>query len=381
MNRHQPYVGRGTSRNAAIVNSQGRKPLVRTRKKHPEPCKGETASAAPVGLGIASWPLPRGFRPWLFTFGPLGLRTNRSARWQRRLMSVGLAVLLAASTARADESNPLEPPQAALLRGVAFTQRLNNQTPLDAKFTNDRGQRVTLADCIDGKPAVLVLAYYRCPMLCNQVLNGVARTLQAIDFEPGQDFQVVVVSFDPSDTVELAAGKKKSVVAAYSRTGSGAGWHFLVGDKKTVAAVAESVGFGYQYDAATDQFAHASGMMVLTPTGRVSRYFYGIDYPTRDVRLGLVEASDGRIGSPVDELLLYCFHYDPLTGRYGLAIINVIRTGGVLTVLGVAAFITRSLRRERKARLQERLPNATSDWPLKRPVRPVDGDPAQIDPP
>ena len=338
---------RNASRNAAIVNSQGRKPLVRTRKKRPEPCKGETASSAPVGLGIASCQLSRGFRPWLFTFGPLGLRRNRSARSRGRLLSVGLGIFLAASTARADESNPLEPPQAALLRGVAFTQRLNNQTPLDAKFTNDHGQRVTLADCIDGKPTVLVLAYYRCPMLCNQVLNGVARSLQAVDFQPGKDIEVVIVSFDPTDTVELAADKKRAVVHAYNRHADGAGWHFLVGDQQNVAAVADSVGFQYQYDKATSQFAHASGIVLLTSDGRVSRYFYGIEYPTRDVRLGLVEASAGRIGSPVDELLLYCFHYDPLTGKYGLAVMRVIRAGGIVTVLGIAVFITRSLRREK----------------------------------
>jgi protein SCO1/2 len=252
--------------------------------------------------------------------------------------------------ARAEDSPPLEPPQAALLKKVDFKQRLNNQVPTDLKFTNDRGHQVTLAECINGRPTIFVLAYYRCPMLCNQVLNGVARTVQGIDFEPGEDIEIVVVSFDPTDTVELAATKKEAVVHAFDHDAEGKGWHFLVGDKDTVAAAAESVGFQYEYDESTNQFAHASGIVALTPEGRISKYFYGIDYPTRDVRLGLVEASAGHIGSPVDALLLYCFHYDPLTGRYGLAIMRVLRAGGVMTVAAILGFITVSLRKERKQR-------------------------------
>jgi protein SCO1/2 len=218
-------------------------------------------------------------------------------------------------------------------------------------FVDDHGRSVLLRDCIKARPTVLVLAYYRCPMLCNQVLNGVARTLKAIDLKPGRDFEVVVASFDPSDTVDLAAAKKKSVVAAYDRASDGSGWHFLIGKPAAIAALAESVGFGFQYDEATNQFAHASGIVVLTPAGRISHYFYGIDYPTRDVRLALIEASAGRIGSPVDQLLLYCFHYDPLTGRYGLAIIRLVRAAGALTVFAIVAFIWTSLRRERRQRL------------------------------
>lgn len=248
------------------------------------------------------------------------------------------------------ETSPLAPPQAALLGDVHFSQRLDAQLPLDAKLTNDRGREATLGEYIDGRPTVFVLAYYRCPMLCNQVLNGVTRSLRAIDFAPGKDFSVVVVSFDPTDTVELAADKKKAVVGAYRKSSDGAGWNFLIGDKNTVAKLAEAVGFQYRYDEASNQFAHASGIVLLTPAGRISRYFYGIEYPTRDVRLGLVEASTGKIGSLVDEILLYCFHYDPLTGKYGLAIMRVIRAGGVATVAGIACFIGISLRRERQLR-------------------------------
>jgi protein SCO1/2 len=217
-------------------------------------------------------------------------------------------------------------------------------------FTNDRGAEVTLADSMNGRPTIFVLAYYRCPMLCNQVLNGVARCVQGLAFQPGQDIEIVVVSFDPTDTVELAATKKEAVVHAFDHNAQGDGWHFLIGSDKNVAAVAESVGFQYQYDETSQQYAHASGIVVLTPEGRASKYFYGIDYPTVDVRLGLVEASAGNIGTPVDALLLYCFHYDPLTGRYGLAIMRVIRAGGVMTVAAIVGFITVSLRRERKSR-------------------------------
>jgi protein SCO1 len=259
------------------------------------------------------------------------------------------------SSAHAQEhSAPLEPPQAAFLKKVDFKQRLNNQVPVELKFTNDRGEDVTLAESMNGRPTIFVLAYYRCPMLCNQVLNGVARCVQGLDFEPGQDIEIVVVSFDPTDTVDLAATKKEAVVHAFNHNADGEGWHFLVGSEKNVAAAAESVGFVYQYDEASQQYAHASGIVVLTPEGRVSKYFYGIDYPTGDVRLGLVEASEGNIGSPVDALLLYCFHYDPLTGRYGLAIMRVIRAGGVMTVAAIIGFITVSLRRERKNRRESR---------------------------
>jgi protein SCO1 len=260
-------------------------------------------------------------------------------------------VLTTPSSAYAQEHGaPLEPPQAAFLKKVDFKQLLNNQVPVDLTFTNDRSEEVTLAESMNGRPTIFVLAYYRCPMLCNQVLNGVARCVQGLDFEPGEDIEIVVVSFDPTDTVELAATKKEAVVHAFNHNADGDGWHFLVGSEKNVAAAAESVGFVYQYDEASQQYAHASGIVVLTPDGSVSKYFYGIDYPTSDVRLGLVEASEGKIGSAVDALLLYCFHYDPLTGRYGLAIMRVIRAGGVMTVAAILGFITVSLRRERKRR-------------------------------
>jgi protein SCO1 len=249
----------------------------------------------------------------------------------------------------APTQSPLASPQARLLGNVAFKQRLGKQVPIDALFRSDRGERVTLRECQADRPTVLVLAYYRCPMLCNQVLNAVAQCLKGIDFEAGEDFEVVVVSFDPSDTVALAASKKAAVVDAYGK-GDGDGWDFLIGNPANVAALAASVGFHYEYDPATKQYAHASGIVLLTPSGRTSRYFYGIEYPTRDVRLGLVEASQGRIGSPVDEFLLYCFHYDPLTGKYGLAIMRLVRTAGAITVATILSYVAVSLHRERRQR-------------------------------
>jgi protein SCO1/2 len=265
--------------------------------------------------------------------------------------SITLTILLAlASRGIASDTPPLATPQARLLQGVKFEQRLDNQVPITATFKDEYGKPITLENCIAGRPTVLILAYYRCPMLCNQVLNGAARTLRGVNFKPGEDIAVVVVSFDPSDTVELAAAKKAAVVDAYRHEDDGNGWYFLTGDEGTVRELADSVGFQYVYDENSMQYAHASGIVLLTPTGRVSRYFYGIDYPTRDVRLGLVEASAGKIGSRVDQLLLLCFHYDPLTGQYGLAIMRTIRGTAIAFVACVLSYIGVSLRRELRER-------------------------------
>jgi len=262
-----------------------------------------------------------------------------------------LALTLGVATLRAATDEELSPmlmsPDAVAIKEVQFHQRLDNQVDVNAKFTNSDGEETTIAECMDGKPTVFVLAYYRCPRLCNMVLNGVAKVLQAIDFEAGKDFNVVVVSFDATDTVEIAADKKNSVVHAFNREGDPTGWNFLIGEEETVKAAAESVGFQYVYDKKSGEYAHASGIVLLTPEGRVSRYFYGIDYPTRDVRLGLVEASQGQIGSPVDELLLLCLHYDPTNGKYGLAILNLVRAGGLLTIAAMVGFIGLSIRKDR----------------------------------
>ena len=284
-----------------------------------------------------------------------GRRLN-TKRLQRTIGMVAsattLALTLCVAFVRAASDEELSPmlmsPDAVAIKEVQFHQRLDNQVDVNAKFTNSDGEETTIAECMDGKPTVFVLAYYRCPRLCNMVLNGVAKVLQAIDFEAGKDFNIVVVSFDATDTVEIAADKKNSVVHAFNREGDPTGWNFLIGDQETVKAAAESVGFQYVYDKKSGEYAHASGIVLLTPEGRVSRYFYGIDYPTRDVRLGLVEASQGQIGSPVDELLLLCLHYDPTNGKYGLAVLNLVRAGGILTVAVMVGFIGLSIRKDRR---------------------------------
>jgi protein SCO1/2 len=235
-----------------------------------------------------------------------------------------------------------------VLKQVGIDQRLNNQIPLDLKFRDESGREVRLGDYFkNDKPVVLTLVYYECPMLCSQVLNGVVGTLGAMTFTPGKEFEVVTVSFDPREGPELAAAKKETYLKRYRRENAGLGWHFLTGDKASIDALSESVGFRYVWDDESKQFAHASAIMVATPGGRLSHYFYGVDYSPKDLRLALVEASEGKIGSPVDTLLLYCYHYDPATGRFAL-VMGVLRVLGVLTVIGLAALIYYLSKRSRR---------------------------------
>jgi protein SCO1/2 len=235
-----------------------------------------------------------------------------------------------------------------VLRDVGFDQKLDTQVPLDLTFTDETGRAVQLADYFNGKPVILVLAYYRCPMLCTEVLNGLVRALLDVPLDIGKDFNVVTVSFDPREKPELAAAKKKTYLERYGRPGAEAGWHFLTGDEEPIKRLTEAVGFHYVYDERNDQYAHASGILVLTPTGKISRYFYDVRYSPRDLRLGLVEASANKIGSPVDKVLLFCFHYDPAEGRYGPTIMNFVRLGGVLIVLALSLFIGYLWREERR---------------------------------
>jgi protein SCO1 len=225
------------------------------------------------------------------------------------------------------------------LRDVGFDQKLNAQVPLDLEFKNEAGETVKLGDYFGHKPVVLVLAYFRCPMLCTEVLNGLVRAMLEIPLDAGKDFEVVTVSFDPRETPEMAAAKKKTYLERYGRPGAAAGWHFLTGQEDAIRQLTQAVGFRYSYDARNDQFAHSAGIMLLTPEGKLARYFFDINFPPRDLRLGLVEASASKIGSPIDQVLLFCFHYDPAEGKYGLVIMNLVRLGGVLTVLGLATFM------------------------------------------
>jgi protein SCO1/2 len=224
--------------------------------------------------------------------------------------------------------------------------------PLDLIFSDEAGQAKPLRQNFGEKPAILSFVYYECPMLCTQVLNGQLESLKTLSFDVGKQFHVITVSFDPGETPALAAAKKEIYLKQYSRAGAEAGWHFLTGDTAAIRRLTQAVGFRYQYDPATDQFAHASGIMVITPQGKIARYFYGIEYSPRDLRLALVEASENKIGSPVDQLLLYCFHYDPALGKYGLVIMNVLRLAGIATVLALGTFMLVMFRRDRKAAKQ-----------------------------
>jgi protein SCO1/2 len=234
------------------------------------------------------------------------------------------------------------PPQTGLppaLLNVGIDQKLGAQLPLDATFTDEQGRRVRLGDYFKGgRPVVLSLVFYECPMLCNQVLNALVGSLKGMSLKMGQDYDVLTVSFDPREGPELARRKKDGYVHSLNRPGAEEGWHFLVGEEAEIKRLTEAVGFRYSYDEQTKQFAHASGIMVLTPQGKVSHYLYGVEYAPRDMRLSLVEASAGRVGSPVDQLLLYCYHYDPATGKFAW-VINLYRWGGALTVAGILALL------------------------------------------
>jgi protein SCO1/2 len=228
-----------------------------------------------------------------------------------------------------------------LLKQVGIDQKLNQTIPLNLTFRDENGQTVQLAQFFGHKPVILTLVYYNCPMLCTQVLNGVESGLKELQTDIGKQFEVVTVSIDPTESHVLAKVKQEMYVGMYGRPDAAQGWHFLTGDEPQIKQLADAVGFRYAYDPDTKQFAHASAIMLLTPEGKISRYFYGIQYPSRDLRLGLVEASEGKIGTPVDQVLLFCYHYDPATGKYGLLISRVIQAGGALTVLilGIAMLI------------------------------------------
>ena len=263
----------------------------------------------------------------------------------RALAAASLLALAASFSARAEERERVSGLPADL-EGVGIDQKLDAQVPLDLTFRDETGKSVTLREVIDGKPTILNLVYYRCPMLCTLVLNGLVSSMRVLSFDAGKEYRVVTVSIDPKEGPEMAAAKKETYVAEYGRTGAAGGWRFLVGDEEPVRRLAETVGFRYTYDAETGLYAHASGIMVLTPEGHVARYFYGVEYAPRDLRLALIEASQSRIGTLADQVLLFCYQYDPETGHYGAATLNLIRAGGVLTVVALVGYLVFSLRRE-----------------------------------
>jgi protein SCO1 len=261
-----------------------------------------------------------------------------------------LVILVAASLlagAYAQMPNAASIPEP--LREVGIDQKLDDQIPLDLSFSDEMGREVKLSQYFGQHPVILVFAYYECPMLCTLVLNGVLRALRVLQFTAGKDFEVVIVSFNPKETPELAKAKKDSYLENYNRPLGINGWHFLTGKEPSIKALTNAAGFHYKYDAERDQYIHASGIMVLTPQGKLARYFYGVEYSARDLRLAIVESSAGKIGSPVDQVLLYCYHYDPLTGKYGVAAMNLIRLLAIATVVALATFMIISFRRDRVA--------------------------------
>ena len=245
------------------------------------------------------------------------------------------------------QDSNLKPAIPAALQGVGIDQRLNDAIPLDLVFRDEFGRSVPLSTYFhSGRPVLLAPVYYRCPMLCTQILNGMVSALKAVSFAPGKDFEVVAFSFDPKDTPELAGEKRQTYLRRYGRPDTANGWHFLTGDAANIKSLMDAVGFHYKYDPATDQYAHASGLMIITPDGHLSKYFYGVEYAPRDLRLGLVEASLNKIGSPVDRILLFCYHYDPTTGKYGAIAMNMVRLAGGLFVLICGVFLAVVFRRD-----------------------------------
>ncbi|HTY42215.1 MAG TPA: SCO family protein [Thermoanaerobaculia bacterium] len=239
-----------------------------------------------------------------------------------------------------------------ILKDIGIDQRLDAPLPLDAPLRDEAGRAVRLGDYFGRRPVVFALVYYNCPMLCTQVLNGLVAALNVMSLEAGRDFDVVAVSFDPRDTPAGAAAKKNAYLTRYKRPNASEGWHFLTGGEPAITRITKAAGFRFKYDEAREQFAHASAIMVATPDGRLARYFYGIEYAPRDLRLGLVEASAGKIGTPVDQILLYCFHYDPASGKYGAVVMRVIRLAGAATLLVLGASLwVMSRRRARHLRL------------------------------
>jgi len=236
------------------------------------------------------------------------------------------------------------------LKTVTIDQRLNEQVPADLTFRDESGRAVRLGDYYGHKPIILNLQYFQCQMLCGEVTNGLVASLKTLKFDVNKEFEVLSVSFDPRETVEMAADKKKSTLQRYHRDGAEAGWHFLTGDQKNVETLTKSVGFSYQFDPKSGQWAHAAAIMLLTPEGKISRYFYGVEFAPKDLRLGLIEASQNKIGTVVDKVLLYCYHYNPETGKYGAVIMNVMRLAGAVTVLILGAFIFIMFRRDAAAR-------------------------------
>jgi protein SCO1/2 len=271
----------------------------------------------------------------------------------KTIRAMAVSLTLAVSLCGAATAQYFTPPETKTvappgLEGVGIDQRLNEQVPLNLTFKDEQGKTVRLSDYFhEGRPVILNLVYFQCPMLCTEVLNGLTSTLKVMKFVPGKEFEVLTISIDPRETPQLAANKKEMYLKKLGNPEAAKGWHFLTGEQSQIAALADAVGFRYHFDAKLDQFAHAAGIMLLTPAGKVAQYYFGVEYSAKDMRLGIVEASQNKIGSLADYVLLYCYHYDPRTGRYGATITNIVRLGGVTTVLVLGSFLVMLFRKEK----------------------------------
>jgi protein SCO1/2 len=257
--------------------------------------------------------------------------------------AAALAFAALAGSATAQDGRP------AILRDVGYDQRLGENVPADIALRDEAGRAVRLGDYLGRRPVVLTLVYYECPMLCTLSLNGLVGAMKALSFDPGKEYEVLTVSFEPKETPEQAAARKKAYLERFRRAGAEAGWHFLTGDAESLARLTKAVGFRYAWDAQTRQYAHPAGVLVLAPEGRIARYLYGVEYAPKDLRFALIEAAAGRIGTPVDRVLLFCYRYDPATGRYSAAILRLMRAGAVATMLALGAYIGIHWRRDRLA--------------------------------
>jgi protein SCO1/2 len=258
------------------------------------------------------------------------------------------AMLMALTGIGAISASAQQATTPSILNKVGITQNLNARIPPDLLFRDESGKSVRIGDYFGKKPIVLSLVYFDCPALCTEVLNGELRTMKAMSLDLGKDFDAVTVSFEPKDTPALAIAKRDVYAGQYGRPGAVDHWHFLTGEQQSIDALTNAAGFQYAYDSSIRQYAHAAAILVLTPEGRIDRYFYGVIYPAGDLRLGLVEASEGKIGTLTDHALLYCYQYDPMTGKYGVVVMNVLRAAGGLTVLILGIFMTVMFLRERK---------------------------------
>jgi len=268
-----------------------------------------------------------------------------------RLVVAAATLLIVAAPASAQYMH--EPKQALtqntlvpILQQVGIDQRIGQHLPLDLIFRDETGQSVPLRNYFGKRPVLLTLVYYQCPMLCSEVLNGVVGGLLPLKLNVGRDFDIVTISFDPRDTPAVATEKRDTYLRRYGRADADKGWHFLAGDTPAIEALTKAVGFRYAWDPQIQQYAHASGIMVLTPDGRLSRYLYGVEYTPKDLRLALVDSSAGKVGNVVDQVMLYCYHYDPATGKYGAVVTNMLRLGGALTLLLLGGFLAMAWRRE-----------------------------------